>query len=843
MTKCLVDHMTRLAIAFLVLLTVPVASASAQSTASTDSVSAPSASDSAVMPAASVAAPGNQVVIGQPMTFDEQMKMLGQRAQSLAALEPATTASSAATPSAKAASASGNSVQALVVSTAPAEIQELARALKEDPDLIYEYVYDNVATLPIYGSLKGPVGALIDGSGTAFDQAELLIALLNEAALYNSAITNPQFVFGKIWLTQAQIANWLGSDGTYNSTFTALTNGGFATSGSNVTSTCASVGWAWVQVTISGTVYSFDPAAKLSNQIYSDLQNQPTLCGTTASQPVGKGYTRKTGINVATATGYTQAAFLSSAQAGSTITTTTVQGINRANVRGNLTTYANNLINWIRTNMPAASTADIVGGSAVAPLTLNTHQRWTTLPYAASQAVCAGGGAAIQSTIPACYRIVLQATLQCTPHIPLKFNTSDLYGHRLTFTLNSANQEIEALDGVAQATATQYGSSCNTTIVPGAGVTVTLKLVPLFGTAPAQKAFTLVAGNPYLLANGWGPVSRAMIEKHRRLLLQAQAANPGNPGAEAVVGEGLAMLGYTWLAEVTQNQQMTGALSGVQINLLDSFGFVGIKSLGGSNSGPFIDLPYVNTSFTQLAGRGTAGGGLTPAESAAFFTAVGVNSVLESGMIEQTQPGVTAVSTVKLLDQASDPAGLNDTIYDINNGAVSGDDSHYWVNTIKPLFSAHYTGTVGNADLMAINNLVNSGERVIAALHGPQTVNLWTGDGYFHIAANGGAVGGSISGGLSGGSGTVGISTPVVISNATLVDALGDDAATVIEGSVILYASGNADPFADLFASRSTPRTAPSRRNMSIWRLAARHFPTGWHSRAAMIRAAASRKA
>src|SRR5436305_1589808 len=65
----------------------------------------------------------------------------------------------------------------------PAEIVELARALKNDPDLIYEYVYNNIETLPQYGSVKGPLGALLDGKGTMFDQAELMVVLLRQAGL------------------------------------------------------------------------------------------------------------------------------------------------------------------------------------------------------------------------------------------------------------------------------------------------------------------------------------------------------------------------------------------------------------------------------------------------------------------------------------------------------------------------------------------------------------------------------------------------------------------------------------------------------------------------------------
>src|SRR2546427_377748 len=42
--------------------------------------------------------------------------------------------------------------------SAPPEIIELARALRYDPDLIYQYVHDNIEFSPLFGLLKGPVG-------------------------------------------------------------------------------------------------------------------------------------------------------------------------------------------------------------------------------------------------------------------------------------------------------------------------------------------------------------------------------------------------------------------------------------------------------------------------------------------------------------------------------------------------------------------------------------------------------------------------------------------------------------------------------------------------------------
>ena len=256
----------------------------------------------------------------------------------------------------------------------------------------------------MYGSLKGIIGTLVDRSGTAFDQAELMISLLNEAALHNSAITNPQFEFGRIWLTEAQIKNWLNSDGLYNSSYQTLSNGGFAVSGFTSSMTCAPVGWAWVQVTINGTVYTFDPAAKLSNQNFSDLQNQPSLCSANGTnQPVAAGYVQKAGINLASAMGYIQSGLIGDAEFQ--------LATRRRRCRGRLSRCAarqgRRRLGDLR-RQPDQHDPDPVSGGlhrrhhrslrSINPLPINTHQRWTKSPYKD------GTPSSPSSTMPTNYR-------------------------------------------------------------------------------------------------------------------------------------------------------------------------------------------------------------------------------------------------------------------------------------------------------------------------------------------------------------------------------------------------------------------------------------------------------
>ena len=57
----------------------------------------------------------------------------------------------------------------------------MARALKNDVNLIYVYVYTNIDYSPTYGLKKGALGTLLDGRGNDFDQAALLVALLRQA--------------------------------------------------------------------------------------------------------------------------------------------------------------------------------------------------------------------------------------------------------------------------------------------------------------------------------------------------------------------------------------------------------------------------------------------------------------------------------------------------------------------------------------------------------------------------------------------------------------------------------------------------------------------------------------
>jgi hypothetical protein len=192
----------------------------------------------------------------------------------------------------------------------PPSIALLARALNFSPDVIFQWVHNNVEPYPIFGAQKGSVGAVLDNQGTTYDQAMLMVDLLR-ASGYTASFTT-----GVIKVTAAQLNAWYGVD-TSNAcaVLTLLGRGQIPVYAVNATvgGTCPgnvgalvdiSVGHVWVKTVLNGTTYYFDPSFKT--------------------------HTFKTGIDLGNSsiTGYNAATYLSSAKSGATITSNYVQNIN-----------------------------------------------------------------------------------------------------------------------------------------------------------------------------------------------------------------------------------------------------------------------------------------------------------------------------------------------------------------------------------------------------------------------------------------------------------------------------------------------------------------------------------
>ena len=580
----------------------------------------------------------------------------------------------------------------------PTSITELARALKNDPDLIYEFVRDNIELYAVYGVSKGWRGALIDRQGSNYDQAELMVNLLR-ASGYTAS-----YVAGVIQLTPAQVQSFYGIDTSKACATQNLFSSGQIPNNRliNTGDTCDSpfrgvlMNHVWVRVNIGGTNYDFDPSLKP--------------------------HALKTGIDVKVATGYNAASYLASAKLGATTGANSIAGLNRPNVRANLTTSASNLVTYLRVNKPAADIDDVLGGKTIVPtdacfpafVLQSCLTRQTQLPYRNTSY----GTLLWTGEIPNEYRVLMRVTLQSpgtsVPGIDQLLLADFFYGKRLTITTDASLRPVLAADGVALATGNP--------IPAGTAGALDFQIVHGAYTYPIndQTFFTkpYFSGETRNLALGVGPSTSALPAIYRAQAAAATAAGQ-TVGSEPVLGASLAALGGDWLGQTSMSNYIGDRLGKANTLMHHTFGYV------TQAEAPFFDI-FAGVSVVQEQGDADL--------SRAVHVAQAIHlSAFEAGVLEQVtnQP---ALSTVSLVDRA----------------VLTG-------QTLYKALAANYASEVEpnlvncGAFTSTFNAYVNGGYNLYLPQNCAITQNSWTGAGYLIISTSGGTVGSFIDGGYAGG--------------------------------------------------------------------------------------------
>ncbi len=564
--------------------------------------------------------------------------------------------------------------------TASGEIKSLVRGLKNDPDLIYAYVHNHIRYTPVFGDVKGADATLTDKSGNDFDQASLMIAMLREAGF------TANYVYGTIRLDPEEVLEWLGTD-DIDVLLRLLPSAGIPIQLLTYPSgdlAYLNVDHVWVKANIDGTDYMFDPSLKR--------------------------HTHHAGIDIKTTIGFDKSTFVSNALSGSSNGSGWVQNINRDAIRNNLSSMAMNLVNHVRTNIPDVTLNEVIGGSDIIPDT--TVHRQTSLPYIFNIVD-------EWTQIPVNFKATLRIQL---PGIDQTLFSSDIYGKRLTLFYNVTNQPELRLDGALLDTGSAVSSGVNQTI----SVTVDHPYANSGGSyADVSGTINIRSGGSFLIVNGWGEISSNMVDKHRKLLEQNRySSNSEMP--EPVLGQSLAMLSYLWLAECSRMDDLTEPLTQTEII---HHHWIGVC---GQNESPYIDMPINLESVISLENDADM-------KTAVFVGSSGHHSAFEWGIIEQTQEDYSAVSTVKLLDDANEKS---DKIFEANSSNF---------NTIKTMLKP---GTYSSNELGHIQSYLDYGYRIIMPEDGNLGEGIWQGTGFLTISPSANSVGHIISGGLKGGFGT-----------------------------------------------------------------------------------------
>jgi RHS repeat-associated protein len=628
----------------------------------------------------------------------------------------------------------------------PAIIVALASALKCDPFLVFEYVYDNIEFEPLYGSHKGALGTLLDERGDDADQALLLVALWNAAGYSQTGFFD--YGYGEssgIPLSNEQLASYLAVPDDVTAIENLLNFAGIPYSVNKDGTLNVSHFFAAVQ--LGGTWYFFDPSFKSHNE--------------------------STGLNVASLLGYNQSQFLS--DVGGTIDSLSISNVNRANLRADLTAYANNLINYITENGDAFSVGDIIGGRSIAP---PSDIVFHDLPGITPSPTFPGnsGNCPNQTSTVECRTYVEITMPGATAGQAIKLYTDQIYGHRITvFSIPSGSNFIPTLliDGAAPSC---VPTCANTGTAEPAGQIWSIATEVVEPNQPSGSnctagittcyTLTIGAGGNYLISLGAGQVGRGMAEYHRQLLAQARATGNAD-SSELVLGENLAVISYNWLGEYSAEQQITDQLAQTTTLYHYGLGITGQAEIQQTYQGPYIDLPVNALSIVPWA----SGGETTTIGNYSYSTALVSTafadsealSAFESAVLEQTQAplaGATAASTMKLVDDNMNPSypGALQKAF-LADGTTSEHQQEF--NTdIYPVICPTQNPLYFSSDCTDIYEAVNNTETpapgpqlVLIPENGMLPVDQWKGAGYMAIlpTADYLAISQRITGGMFGG--------------------------------------------------------------------------------------------
>jgi len=213
-------------------------------------------------------------------------------------------------------------------------------------------------------------------------------------------------------------------------------------------------------------------------------------------------------------------------------------------------------------------------------------------------------------------------------------------------------------------------------------------------------------------------------EKHRKTLKENRHAG-GSDTSEPVLGESLAMVGFTWLAECSRASQISDQIADTAT--------IDHHTLGvcGQYEAPYIDMPMCLSSVISNTGDQSK-------EQASFFVSGGQSSAFEWGVIEQLQPQYSAVSTAKLVDIA------NGSSY---NKIFDATSPNYYSSIRSQLVN------YDSWELSYVDAYIDAGYRVILPQDGDLGEGDWVGIGFLAISPSEDQIAHIISGGLNGGFG------------------------------------------------------------------------------------------
>ncbi|MCF6196801.1 MAG: hypothetical protein L3J50_08870, partial [Emcibacter sp.] len=561
------------------------------------------------------------------------------------------------------------------------EIIDLASSLKNDPDLIFEYVYDNVETLPTFGLKNGALGAIIDGKGTAFDQAHLMVEMLR-AAGYTA-----QYRYGTVTLTGSQFTNLFGTTNDRNACelmqaggFGVTVNGSTNCSALSTSSSGGVVSFnhVWVRALIGSTYYYFDPSVKTQ--------------------------TRISGWNMSSKTGYNSSAFWTDAGVSTGVqgNASYVSNINRTNIETNLTNYSNTLVNNMKAEVNHnTSVTDIAGGIEVEPVTVPSggyRKAETQLGHALVANQSWSGD------MPDQYRTKVDISYSGTT---TSFYADDLYGRRLWF-YNPVGYTARFMVGKRIRISAIWNGATSISVSinhPYAAMSGTLGDHTEIFNSPFQK------GKTAALVLGFGHTGKGLRGRYQNFDYQGLTEPTGGVfPAETAESNAQLSIGASLLSQASLIRQLNDGVNDVYSVSHDTVGLVFDDDTVATTVEPVLDI-RTQISLTDPSHNATY-------RTAAIQSYTSALSMIETAVLDQvgntSSATPNAVGVTTLFSEAND-AGQK--FYQVTSSSV-------WYS-VKPYLTGY--SSTEETDILGF---LNAGHTLILPQNGSLTKGNYTGVAY-----------------------------------------------------------------------------------------------------------------
>jgi RHS repeat-associated protein len=527
-------------------------------------------------------------------------------------------------------------VQAMSLSapaSVEAEIAELAKALGNDPLKIFNHVRNQIDYEHYHGLRKGSVLTLLEGGGNDFDQCALLADLLRAAGHTNIKFRHRgqrvDYSYLKDWMGLAEEAypgkTFLQATGK---TITEIFPGGTDNGVGEAVAKQAVLGGQFLSMRGSrssvGTAAMWYPdfPAK-ANIVFDRLYLVVTIGGVPYNlDPSYKTYEKIEGLSgILAAAGYNRSALLTAAGGGTD--PNFAVSMNEANIKTYLAGLTGDLLEEIATNHPNLTLRDLVGGKRIVKHDITDLSQGFPLPQNWF------GTDLTWTSIPDAYKTVVRFQAGTMNH---PIFTSDLKGRKISLTFTGNTVELKLDDAAAVATTTVTAASFD--------MTITVTHPGHVGAKSETKTYKKDNNFAYAIIYGFSSSGKLVQKRHEQLAAYLDEGKADN--SKEVRSELLNIMGMTWLYQTALADQLLSAQNDVLTVHHHRFGRM------SQEQGFYVDVGL------QLSGSITDDGLKDDGRfDNVFHLGSLFASAMEHGIIEQMQPGSSAVSTVNILRNAN----------------------------------------------------------------------------------------------------------------------------------------------------------------------------------------------